>query len=572
MGLVFDPFLQLLVSYQNLLSDFPSAHVSLARSTVYDGGNDTPSGLNRKSCRELPLEVLYTYQHETVTDSYGNVFQRVHVGLHIDMDAAITQALDSGNNTSVPQPTYNCSTSNCTWPPFTSLAVCSRCTDISSHIQTTFIQNTTFIDNTHTAFHSPSLRHSLLINPSQGSLPSEFVNGDFLNQFPYPILENPIGMRLDFSNYSSRILSTHTTAEPNNTFTFSNSSNLLFSIQTLYSTMSYIENKNDWNSTQVDATECAVYLCTNTYTSAVVNGTLVESVSATASLRIPNSYSPIPDQLTKNSSDRSLNPLSITNFSDPLFNSSSSAPVFQPYYVSRTNLSLSAPPGMSGMFNVTQGTLEGMIEALLDGFAGFTNNESNPASLPANATNTWSGFSTNQRGMSIQSLATLEADGTVLLENNAKAVSAVAGMLFHGPHTKNASAGLDALDRYFDNLASSMTSVIRNDGDPALFQAGAAQQWAVYIQVRWGVLAVPVFFVVSSLIFLAICIWRTNSLGLYPWKENPLPGLITGLEGEARIMAKVKLEEEGWGEKTFDKISRDMQVMLRDQQRPELLV
>ena len=48
-GLVFDPFLQLLVSYQGMLGDFSSAHASISRSFMYiNGGDYRPSGQNRK--------------------------------------------------------------------------------------------------------------------------------------------------------------------------------------------------------------------------------------------------------------------------------------------------------------------------------------------------------------------------------------------------------------------------------------------------------------------------------------------------------------------------------------------
>ena len=569
-GLVFDPFLQLLISYQGMLGDISGGSVLLARSSIYNGGDYSPSSHNRKIQNYTP-QTIHALLIITVTDSYGNVFQHPHIGLHADMDAAIVQALDTGNDTLVHKPTYTCPTTNCTWPPFTSLAVCSHCTNITSNIQTTFIQNTTFLDNARATFHSPSLRHYLLVNSTQGPPPSESFEGEFLNQFPYPILENPIGKRLEIANYSSRILATYATADPNHTFSYVNSSNLLFSLQALHSTLPYIGNKTTWNSTTVEATECALYLCTNTYTSAVVNGTLVETINATASSRISNSYSLIPDQLMKNSSNKSFGALNITNRSDPALDNSSSVPAFQPYHIPRTDLSLSAPFGMSGTFNVTQATVDAIIGTLLEEFAAFTDNGSDPASLPANATNSFGSFSTQQNGMAIGSLVTINANGLANLANNAKAVGAVAATLFPGPQTHNSSAGLFPLNPYFDSLASAMTSVIRNTGDPAGFEAGTAQQWAVYIQVRWGVIAVPGFFVVSSLIFLASCIWRTHYMGLYPWKENPLPGLIMGLNVEARSRAKMRLEENGWREKTVDTICKDMTVVLKDQQRAELL-
>ena len=81
----------------------------------------------------------------------------------------------------------------------------------------------------------------------------------------------------------------------------------------------------------------------------------------------------------------------------------------------------------------------------------------------------------------------------------------------------------------------------------------------------------PALFVACSAVFLASTIWRTARAGLRPWKENPLPGLITGLKDEHRAKLKAKLDVNGWEENIFEKLCRELVVEMRDPRRPELM-
>ncbi|TVY21498.1 hypothetical protein LARI1_G002287 [Lachnellula arida] len=94
--------------------------------------------------------VKYTTQSATDTSqqaksvaayTYGTGFEGApefvdgYTLLPYSMKTAVYQGLLSSNLISLADPPFNCPTGNCTWDPFSTLAVGSQCTDITSHIQ-----------------------------------------------------------------------------------------------------------------------------------------------------------------------------------------------------------------------------------------------------------------------------------------------------------------------------------------------------------------------------------------------------------------------------------------------------
>ena len=490
------------------------------------------------------------------------------------MNYAIGQTIVNTNSSFDYRPNHSCPTENCTWPAFTSLAVCSQCTDVSFHITTVQVPNTTFqIDNKFT-FSSPSIQYSVRTNPGELPLP-DVLAGSYVAQFPYPMLENPLGLAGDFENFRARVFATHVTGHPNETFTFQDSDVLLFSLLALHANPSYIEGESSWESAKMAAMECGLYLCTKTYSSVVVNGTLNESIIATESSRTADSYSLVPGWITNTTMGPSR-PDSITKLSDPVLRNGSSAALFQPFFVPRTDMSLSAKggaPGTDTIFNITQTALDAITQHLIFGFSSPipAQNLTLPLSLPSN-------FSANAISNKVGDAAIME----LLALNSVVARSPDGGKVGHGPilnlfDSWYGSGFLDAteplsLSPYFDNLAYAITSVMRNAAEPQAFNQGITHQWAVCIKVRWFIITVPMLFVLGSIIFLASCIRRTaGASGLRVWKENPLPGLIMGLRDEERAKAKAVLDAAGWDEETLEMLCRELMVELRDPRRLELM-
>ena len=490
------------------------------------------------------------------------------------MNYAIDQTFANTNASVSFVPNHSCPTLNCTWPAFTSLAFCSRCADVSSHIATVHVPNTTFqIDNKNT-FSSPSIQYSVRINPGEPPLP-DVIAGSYVGQFPYPMLENPLGLATERENFRARVFATHVTGHPNETFTFRDSNVLLFSLLALSASPSYMEGESPWESAAMTAMECGISLCTNTYSSVVVNGTLNESVIVTESSRTADSYSVIPGWIT-NTKLGPPSPESITNLSDPVLRNDSSAALFQPFFVPRTDMSLSAVDGASGTranFTITQTALDAITQHLILGFASPVpaHNSNLPVSLPSN-------FSAMTINNDIGEAATTQ----LLALNSMLARCPDGGKVAHSPilglfDSWYGSGSLDAtgplsLDSYFIGLAHVMTSIIRNAAQSQAFGKGIAQQWGPFINVRWPIITGPVLFVACSAIFLASCIWRTTSTsGLRVWKENSLPGLIAGLRDEDRESMKAKLDLEGWDKETFESLCKELMVELGDPGRLELI-
>lgn len=102
--LLFDPFLQQVVVYPSRSVSSGSPAI-IARSEAYGAHSD----------EDLPLPSVVDLSMKAAV--YDGVFA---IGNHADRNIQ-----------------YNCPTGNCTWPVFSTLAVCSRCEDITSLVEKT---------------------------------------------------------------------------------------------------------------------------------------------------------------------------------------------------------------------------------------------------------------------------------------------------------------------------------------------------------------------------------------------------------------------------------------------------
>lgn len=157
---------------------------------------------------------------------------------------------------------FRCSTGNCTWPLFTSAAVCSSCVDVSQDIQR----------SQHIEGENIWIKYSL----------------------PYVSLENlpvlPDGLLHFVSN--GPVLGVNTTVDPNMTMNFQGEDTLLMSFLTIAGAPSWRANQTNWNESTLEAVECALSLCANLYRTEVTNGIFEETVIESWSIRNPASFQP----------------------------------------------------------------------------------------------------------------------------------------------------------------------------------------------------------------------------------------------------------------------------------------
>jgi len=129
-----DPFVQAVVSYSG--DNFVSGELTAAQigqATRLD------IGITRD---DASADYFFrgTGKNSTNSASAGGQLYGLRITLQrSDPDVTFSAALLNGfsNSTSAkPAPSVQCGTGNCTWAPYSSLAICSSCNDVSQSIQT----------------------------------------------------------------------------------------------------------------------------------------------------------------------------------------------------------------------------------------------------------------------------------------------------------------------------------------------------------------------------------------------------------------------------------------------------
>ncbi|KAH9900183.1 hypothetical protein F4778DRAFT_740561 [Xylariomycetidae sp. FL2044] len=263
--IAFEPFLQAIISLEGSLDPVSSSttKASVARSDFLDAGayfSDGTSGIQRF----------------TLTPSNESMwFEPFKFHADLGMSSALTKGFYNSLTGSQDVASFTCSTANCTWTPFTSLAVCSRCADVTSY---------------------------LTRNRTEGANLGTLSSNDILlttnytiNALPYVDLTNPsdstvvANMSSNATNYSAFMAATRIT-NPGLTINFHNLSTMITTVQVLQAAKSYESGLTSWDDTAVTATECALYFCAKLYNSSVYNTQLGETVVASWAERDPASY------------------------------------------------------------------------------------------------------------------------------------------------------------------------------------------------------------------------------------------------------------------------------------------
>jgi hypothetical protein len=113
-------------------------------------------------------------------------------------------------------------------------------------------------------------------------------------------------------------------------------------------------------------------------------------------------------------------------------------------------------------------------------------------------------------------------------------------MMFHAlndsaPHT---------LDSVFDNIAKSMTRVIRTSNSSLPVAIGQATAIQLFVRIEWTWISLPVALLFLCLLFLVVIIVHASARSVPNWKDNVLATLVYGIHDEGR-RAFEKLNDEG---------------------------
>jgi hypothetical protein len=255
-SLAFDPFLQAIISSEGRLDEIPVPRVpTIGRSTGADFGT------------AMPMETYFYkkgFNYHDPNDANDTATGDLEVGVSPTTNFAIAGSVLNGfyNSTSFRNQTvgFRCKTGNCTWPIFSSLAVCTSCVDVSNHIKS-----------------------------------KSYPGGDYSRttyKLPYAQIENNDGRKGKHPWDRTEVV-INSTAHPQQTISFTDKDTLLISFLAMLGAPSWRSNQTNWNESKPEAYECALLLCANAYESKSRDGILEENIVGSWSQRNPTSYRPL---------------------------------------------------------------------------------------------------------------------------------------------------------------------------------------------------------------------------------------------------------------------------------------
>ncbi|EEU39192.1 uncharacterized protein NECHADRAFT_94612 [Fusarium vanettenii 77-13-4] len=391
-------------------------------------------------------------------------------------------------------PAFSCASGNCSWAPFTSLAICSRCISLSKHAVRTS-GNYTFPAGYGVPGGWQLRKNETLPEVSSKDL---FAHLNVIQREPIAWTRHEIPeLGLSLTNYDGKrkcgsgdvrcpdtYLSVTFTTNPGRTINFSNSSTLVLAIQFLQADKRWRENETTWQDTQVTTQECGLYFCVNEYETSLEQGVLKEQVVNSWTEKTSNSHNP--------PSPSDIEYLQYLNNTLDLF----------PYYVNLTDLQLFVPDEHNkslakDTFNITQPSIVLLFDNIRKGLEGFDGRGSTR----------W--------------------NGTTSFIYPSFGLSLPPAMVFGLGEAGNVSASVKKVEL-------SLTKWMRDRGLASSPVYGEATVMMVINRVRWEFLVFPAVVHLLGVLFAVVSIWETNSLKRPAWKSSMLAALSHAPDGELR--------------------------------------
>lgn len=377
----------------------------------------------------------------------GNGFQGYHGVGDVHTDTGLQTAVIGGFSTSQHMDTstqlaWTCPTGNCTWSTYASLAVCSKCYDVS-HLLISRITNGSM---------------PLAYKDQGSSMVASFDPTTKLTQYTLPYANLTIDNWQSYRNVTPQkvnlLANDYMVAKseklPNNTANFRDYESLLMSFSTIKADARYMSNLSMWQDVRPAAMECGLFVCLQAYDTTVKSGKLFETVIATTRRKTPQSW-----HNTENMDSTNLAALGTLDW-NPINNNG---------FLSRTDFQLDASDlnmsstSANGTYNATQTLLYSMVD-YLDGLLK-TEGETDA----------------------------LELDYAVVYDK-------MTGTRKYTTPTVQSLFQSSDLNETFIGVANSMTSYFRNTGNRT--RTGTVQLWTIHYRIRWPFLALPAFVVLGK--------------------------------------------------------------------------
>lgn len=414
-------------------------------------------------------------------------------GFDLRIDPGMTAAVWNGFSNIITDqnlwPAFICSSGNCTWPRFPSLAVCSQCHDISDRLER----------STHT-YSLPGIssygwvikgteeipkvsNHAMEARPrnNTGTITAWTIPGIGLNISNYDGLTN---CGYDRSACPDTYMTATVTTNPGLTLSFGDSRTLILAVQVLQADTSWGGNKTKWEDTKVTGIECSLSYCVNIYEPRSEAGILHEEAITSWTNMTPDSFSSDTKGEVGREWEKHVN-YSLNNLPNGDW--------------LRSDLQIFIPDDYEGQkpefagekFNITQGAVTSMVKIFSQGFGPL---------LPK--------FDWSPSNVSLYiypSLGNVEQPG----------------FIYSMGETGNVT-------KTFETVARSVTKWMRDRVPKESHLSGEVKQMVVITRVQWKYLVWPCATLLGGIIFSILSIMETKRMKVPAWRNNVLATLANG--------------------------------------------
>jgi hypothetical protein len=243
-------------------------------------------------------------------------------------------------------------------------------------------------------------------------------------------------------------------------------------------------NNSSWPNMPVEALECGLYYCIETFNSTVTNGTLKEVLTQVNAQRDPGSWQflySIANGDNMTNTEQIVTNLTFLGDIFPNLTFSATSIEFdnKTSWVNRTDLSL------SNGFNMSKAAVDSISQFFETTFAstlGYTN-------------------------------FTLPYNGMYSIEDSGR---------FYDPNVIQPLYNSPDINRTFAAIARSMSNTLRDGDDNGKLQTGMVGLQITHYQIVWPWIALHGFVASAGISFLVFTVWQTWRTGAPEWKSSAL--------------------------------------------------
>lgn len=417
------------------------------------------------------------------------------------MQSAILYGLGKSMQNVVQQGNANCPTGNCTWPPFESLSICNRCTDLTDSLERIASYGTQY------SFVTKDRNIRFYSDGTAFRLPDGLY------------VDNVNGWKSEISLadgiYGAVMMASLGTANASEAISAQELDTLIWSMSMIRADPASTNTSAAWPDLPPLAMECALFYCINSYEITVTNGTLqATSTQVPDVIRVKDSWQPEG----ANADAIAGSQVEIDNIA---FNNSFSI-------IPRTDLVLSSP-ATGNLFNISQTAIDSNSYYFQSTFA-----------------------STLQR---------LPRDHDESPKGRFNGYYINSSQVQYEPGVMQALYSSNDLNDTFTALAASMSNAIRTGADGALDGGttsviGMKGEITTFYQIVWPWISLHCLLVVGGLAFLGVTIWENQRQSeVVPlWRSSSLATMSRG-QAVADVFFGMQTVEQMWKEAKVSRVS-----------------